>query len=305
MNKYLEKVAKEYITQTRVEDDDVGRKVSGAILGGATSGIVIGKLGGILQKPIINSLGRGAQHYSDDFIKKVSDSVLPETNSTLRTAELGAHPNVRELLVTTGEHTGPYYMHKSQGPLVGKAVYAEQASGRLMSKAMAWLGMGKELPAPDKSLLNHPHFQKNFIYSPLSGNQDILLHEMGHARDFSRGNVGLKLKASKLGSIANGTLSAGVGGAMLGSEKTRDYAWMAPIVGSLPTMRSEFMANVHGAKMIAEHGGKIKPFLGLAAKNLLGYAMVPALSAAAIHGINKARKAGEEINPAEYIRDDR
>lgn len=107
----------------------------------------------------------------------------------------------------------------------------------------------------------HMGYHKNFIRGGDTGNADVVLHELGHATDFSRfgkaktyvGMIGRTLAGSPLGHVA--TLSAAA--AVANNDDPNKAKW-APVIPAVPAasiMREEFMANYHAAKGIAKHKG--------------------------------------------------
>jgi hypothetical protein len=264
MNKYLTKIAKEYFNEEKVEDDRLSKKFGQAVVTGATAGIAMKGGMKLFQEPILSSLQNGKSTINPDVLEKIKDHALHATNSTMDMNEAfprGA-PNF-------GKDPGPFYA--------------------------------------DKHLI--PGAAKNYVHFPeyKTQNGDALIHELGHAVDFNH-NVGslghkLKLGSGVFSRLASGVPAAAIGGALLSNEKTRDYAWTVPVIASLPTMHSEYMANHHGNNLLKAHGVSAKGrvgFLGLAAKNLLGYAGAPAITAGTIAGINHFMRKGEEINADEW-----
>ena len=80
---------------------------------------------------------------------------------------------------------------------------------------------------------------------------------------------------------------------MLTNEKTRDYAWAAPVVTAAPMLRGEAAANYHGYKMLKQHGTSAmkKNFLeNIAGKNMLSYGSGVAAVGLSLHVINKINK---------------
>jgi hypothetical protein len=133
----------------------------------------------------------------------------------------------------------------------------------------------------------------NFVNMKYEGktikNLDVAAHELGHARDamkFSKAKNMATVAERSLRSVGAGHLA---GAAMLQNEKTRDKAWVAPIVGHAATLRSEAAANYHGYKMLKQHGTAAmkRKFLGMAGKNMIGYASKPAAGAAVMYAAGK------------------
>lgn len=88
----------------------------------------------------------------------------------------------------------------------------------------------------------------------LGKNHAVTMHELGHAKDFSRGPVGLKIKSLKYRNHISG--AAGVlSGVMLAHQDTENYAPVVAALGSLPNLRAETMANYHAYHGIKAHKG--------------------------------------------------
>jgi hypothetical protein len=304
MNRYLEKVAKEYITEVRVEDTDNGRKLGAAVAGAGTAGIIQGKVGPALQKPIMNALNKWSPDVSTEVMEKIKEDVLPKTNTTLNIREVGGNEAYQDFHKGLGAHTGPHYASMENMESMRKNFH-RMLSAQEQAKKVGYKVLGIDYEPEYKGQLDKDYgpFKKNYIHFGGHKNTDVLVHEMGHAVDLNKGNVKLKNLASNFSRRTMGLPSAAVGGAMLASDKTRDYAWMAPWVAAAPTLRDEFAANKEAYKLIKQHGGHANKYLKLGGANLLGYAAVPLLSSLALAGINHARKKGEEVNPDEWLKD--
>jgi len=264
MNKYLTKIAKEYFSEEKVKDDRASKKIGQAIITGATAGIAMKGGMKVIQEPILNALYNGKSSIDPETLEKIKEHTLRATNSTMDIHE--AFP------------LGPPKLPKNSGPFY-------------MDKHLA------------------PKAYKNYVHFPeyKTQNADALIHELGHAVDFNHnvGSLGHKVKigGGVLSRLTSGVPAAAIGGALLSNEKTRDYAWTAPVIGALPTLHSEYMANHYGNNLLKTHGVSAKGragFLGLAAKNMLGYVGAPAIAAGTIAGINHLMRKGEEINPDEW-----
>lgn len=88
-------------------------------------------------------------------------------------------------------------------------------------------------------------------------NKDVIMHELGHAKDMAT-HTKLKTRAAMMGGHAIPGKLAGLGAstALLSSEKTEKYAPIASAVPGLITLRQEGAANYHAYKQIAKHQGK-------------------------------------------------
>jgi hypothetical protein len=119
-------------------------------------------------------------------------------------------------------------------------------------------------------------------------NMDVMMHELGHAKDFST-HGHLKQKAQLFGNrMGNHAALAGV--AAMSSEKTRDYAPLAAAVPGALVLRSEAMANYHAYHGIKAHKGAqaANKFLThFVPKQMAGYVAGTMGPAAGLYGANK------------------
>ena len=300
-NIYLEKIAKEYYQQTNADDADKTRWIGTAVVGAGTAGLGAKMLNPLFQKPVHNIALKGEPQISESVLAKMREDIAKSTGTTFNLSEVGGNPNMENVLrITTGQKGDAYYPKESFSKIQRMA----HLVGKVSNKVRPFAGPFKDhLPEyhNDYKDTSRP-YTKNYIHSVFP-NTDVQAHEMGHAVDYSKGNRAIKSGLSMAGRILHGTPAAAIGGALLGSENTRDYAWAAPLVGAAPVLREEFMANKHGYDLIKKHGGKPGKFLGLAAANLLGYAAVPSIAAGTLAGINHARRKGAEFNPEDYFRE--
>lgn len=261
MNKYLEKIAEE----TKKDK----KKNMGVLAGGVVGlGSTVASMEGarLAQKPIINA--------------------LDETPTIDRATWKKIIRSNKDLNVTTSVH-GAF---KDSGPSNAKRDEYRSASGsagpHYFDKDVAKrFGFGDL----KKSVIRMRH--------PFTGgnvkNTDVGLHELGHAADYRRSSKPVRMAKvySGIASKLVSTTGAGhlAGGVMLGGEKTKDKAWMAPLIAAAPMVESEAAANYHGYKMLKPHGTAAmkSSFRTLAAKNMLGYMTHPTLGAGSLYLANK------------------
>ena len=301
MNKYLEKIAKEYLNQTTVENNELGYKLGNMAVGFTGTGLAMKYLGPVFQKPVM-AYAQARNSIPLDVLDKIKTDVLPRTNTTFDIHEVGGPSGFANAYSGLGLTKVPHYASIKNMNQISNTLHR---GGKIQNMVREVPFLKPHVPHYDGSLKSKvDDFKKNYIGMG-SFNPDAAIHEMGHAVDFNTGNVKAKHLVSQVGRRLGGKLGGSIGaGLMLSNEKTRDYAWTAPIVASLPTMREEFMANKHGYDLINKHGGKGRSFLPLAAANLLGYAAAPALGAGTVALINHLKRKGEVINPEEYLRDE-
>ncbi len=300
-NVYLEKIAKEYYQQTYADDADKTRWIGTAVVGAGTAGIGAKYLNRAFQVPISHVATQGTPHISKEVLNRMKEDVLKNTGTTFNVRDIGGNPHMHDMIDMIGKQRGDFYLHKDSMPSMQSRIHTV---AKVLNKARPFVGpLESMIPKYNNELADTSKaYTKNYIHSMLP-NTDVQAHEMGHAVDYSKGNLAMKRHLGSVGKLLHGAPSAAIGGALLGSEKTRDYAWMAPLVASAPVIREEFMANKHGYDLIKKHGGKPGKFLGLAAANLLGYAAAPAIASGALAGINIARRKGEEFDPEDYFRE--
>lgn len=293
MNKYLEKIAKEFLVQSQEDNPDPYNKLTAGAVGAITAGIAHSKVAPTLSGFLVGDLMHAEPGENEEVLKKTLKEVLPRTNTTLDVHE--ATPN-RFLGDTVKTMMGdePVYVPESTISGIGSKIHK---IGRFMNAIGKPLGVDPQYK--DELLDNRA--TKNYINMGNTRNTDILFHELGHAEDFATGPVKLKKALMPVGRMGGLAFTA-AGGAMLTNEKTRDYAWAAPIVGSLPTLREEYSASKRGYDMIKRHGGVGKKYIPAMARAFGTYMMKPGLAAATLAGINYARRKGEEVDPDEWLK---
>lgn len=300
MNRYLEKIAKEYLVRTEEDNPDVGNKIGTGIGTAVVAGAVNKKISPLLQNPIMKYLNNKDGQIPHEVLEKMKADVLPRTNTTMRLSEVGGTPAFRNMINLMGAGS-PFYADKEGLVTSQKRMHFLSKATKPLAKLVKAIGF--DVPVYDNEFkTGSKPFTKNYLHFD-HHNTDVIAHELGHAVDMNTGPAKFKKALYSAGARLSGLPSAAIGGAMLTNEKTRDYAWMAPVVASMPTLHSEAMANKHAYNLIKKHGGNPKKFLGLAAANMLGYAAKPLLTGGTIAGINHLRRKGEEINPEEYLRD--
>lgn len=298
MNKYLEKIAKEYVVEEHVDNPDLGNKVGGAILGLSAANIANKHIGGHVQKYIGKKLLLGKGGESDDVVRRTLKSTLAATNSTDIPSEVGnkAAQRVVDILPNA-----PAYMPASNIDRVGRLLHRAQKFQAGLSKTPV---LKRFVPHPGEYVYDGAKATKNFvIHGNGAFNTDAVFHELGHAVDLNKGPFKMKMRMDGLSRGPGRFAGSAIGGAMLTNEKTRDYAWAAPLVASVPHLRSEVMANVHGNRLIKAHGGVGKTFRGTALLNMASYLAGPSLAAGALYGVNKLKRKGEQIDPDEWLSD--
>lgn len=257
MNKYLEKIA------SKVEKND--HHVLKGLAGGAgafVGGVAASNASAL---PLIREI---AQHhrFSQGALKKVMrDNKDLNVTFSPHKAMKRATQEHKDTFVKGLDKAGPHYASED---------YMKQVGGG----------------------------HKAYVHNKYSGrevkNHTVLMHELGHARDKAilkaknskavkgLGAAGLVARRLHLGTIA--------GTGMLASEKYKDKAWIAPLVGSLHHIRSEAAANYHGHKIVSKHVPHMKGKFGrLAALNTLNALAMPITQSAILHHLGHKKDKHE------------
>jgi hypothetical protein len=128
---------------------------------------------------------------------------------------------------------------------------------------------------------------------------DIIMHELGHAKDYSR-HIGPKALLNKTYASKHGRMGFGMAGsALLTDKQTENYAPALAAVPGLAQMRSEGAANMHAFRGIKAHKGigAANKFLARTAlPNMAHYgasnAVAPAIAALLLMAKKYSRKNG-------------
>lgn len=240
-NKYLEKIA-----QTSE------KKKSGFILAGlpsAMAGVTVSGLAGGRHVAKMTSRTRDAIHNTNSYSDAGTIKKMIRDNKLNVTMNSRIH-NIKKHL----SGGGPSSMHAKAMASSPEANPAFSPTGNIRKKTKDFV-------------VGVRHFGKVV-------NKDIIMHELGHAKDMST------FRKLKVGSTVAGKLGGIAAPLMLSHEKTKDYAAPLAAVSVLPTLRNEAMANVHAYKGIKAHKGAVaaKSF----AKKLLPNQMGAYLGSAAI-----------------------
>lgn len=302
-NRYIVKIAKEYYNRVEESDPRVSSALGAAAVGGVAAHQLNSRVGNLLQRHVVAPMLNFEPTLPDSVLSKLRDDTLKATNSTMNLAEAGGSKAAAGMMAPVIESAGPSFV-------------PYQSLNSNQSRMHKILGITNKLAAPlrkltdgkmgqiyDGSLAGKPTFNKNFVHLGGAKNTDILAHELGHAVDFTRGPTALKRGVSEVARRLHGVPAAALGGLALTNEKTRDYAWLAPIALSAPTLREEAAANLNAAKLVKQYGGNASKLRGLFGRNLLSYSLPVAAASGALAGINYLRRKGEEVNPEDWIKD--
>jgi hypothetical protein len=265
MNKYLKQIVK---TAESFKDRHIGAAAVGTI-GGVYAGMAVS---GPANGPISKAMHRDGPMTHGELRKVLKANKDLNTTFSVHRAFKGSPEAAHHVKSHLGK-AGPFFA----GDEIRQIFSHDPDKGKYFSKPM----------------------HKNFVNMKLPGGKGnvkdltIALHELGHAKDFNTGSKLLRRakNISHMGSsfAHKSGLGVAIGGAMSLSDKTKDYAWTAPVVAAAPLLRSEAAANYHGYQMSKNHISKASrnSFLRLAGKNMLGYGAPVAAAAGAIYGANK------------------
>ena len=108
MNKYLEKIAKEYLNQTTVENNELGYKLGNMAVGFTGTGLAMKYLGPVFQKPIM-AYAQARNSIPLDVLDKIKTDVLPRTNTTFDIHEVGGPSGFANAYSGLGLTKVPHY----------------------------------------------------------------------------------------------------------------------------------------------------------------------------------------------------
>lgn len=304
MNRYLEKIAKEYYTRTDVNDNRVGTVLGGALVGGVTTHVINNKIGNAIRDRLDTSLGMQYPTVRQSVLEKIHNDVMPRTNTTMNLASAGGSREAAGLYEGLAMANGTHYVPHEQinatqriGHIAGKAhnVYVKTVNKILGDNFIP--------KVYNDEFYGKPTFSKNYIHTGYAHNTDLVAHEMGRAVDLHTGLGSAKRVASMAGKALNGLPAAALGGLALTNEDTRDYAWAVPLAVAAPALREEVAAGTNAARLVTQFGGDASKLKSTVSRKFLGKAL-PALAASgALAGINYLRHKGEEVNPDEWIKE--
>jgi hypothetical protein len=220
-NKYLEKIA----SDKNKDKSKVVSAVGASLLGGFSAGVAGGALQHAVSRKVVSAIS--ASH---------SDS--------------GAdHHTLRKFMKDNGLHKTTTFNTRKHN--VDKMTFSKNPLGKIY-KHLASNGA----PGPAFLRTRGVGAQKDFVVGLRNGgktvkNADVLMHELGHAKDFqSYGKLKALAPIAKMPGVSSvATIAA------LSNDKTRDYA---PAVAAIPgalTLREEAAANYHAYKGIKAHKG--------------------------------------------------
>ena len=296
MNKYLEKIAKEYLNTEQVEDPSISRKLGLAAVGGMSAGLGMKYIGNPLGQRIGKALINREPTYDEKFVEELKERYGRETGTKFSPYEIGGSgPNADRLRNMLDIPGNPHYADKE---MMNKALKRMDTLQNLQNGVLKKIGLGRYAGGRAEST----PFTHNLINEGYIKNIDATIHELGHAVDFKDFKAARPL--SRVSRLLSTPLAGGaIGGAMLSNEKTRDYAWTAPILSNALTWREEAAANRNAYKMIKAHGRSGKGFLPTIALNALSYATPAFITGGVLAGVNHLRHKGEEVNPDEWLSD--
>lgn len=216
-NKYLEKVAETKKKESNWQLD----KALPVIIGGTVAGHLVGATGA----------------YSTLKTMKAVDS--PHSEADIGTIKKMVRDNKLDVSFNTRTHNINKVYSDTSTSINGALHEQHRKAIKGMVHPAFVPGFGK--------------VQKSFIAGVKSykgtANKDVIMHELGHAKDFS------KHKNLKVGTLHAGRLGGLASKLALTNKKTEKYSIPIAVASTLPTLRSEGMANYHAYKGIQAHKG--------------------------------------------------
>jgi hypothetical protein len=317
-NKYLEKIAKEYLVETELENPDPWHKIGAGFVGATTAGVMdrlVGKKlmnflptpanwkpaesGETLDKALYTVAdqveARGHNVSMDPFTAVNHPYAIPAHQYAVKTlhGKRSIEPSFTHArfanLATSASNTGLHVLDKVVEPITTRLGYPG------IAKQMFPDGYKGELGKADKVTAHY--------FNMGSGNHDLRFQELGRIQDLTGKFGKAKRIANIAGHLTSGIPAAAIGGAMLGSEKTRDYAWAAPLALALPRVREEVAATKNGLDLIRASGGSGKGFVGKASYRSLKNLVPTLFASGTLAGVNYLKRQGEKVDPDEWLRD--
>lgn len=234
-NKYLEKVAEE-----RKKDNAFVQagKGFGALVGGSLAMTPVAIAQMHVGKKVLNYVDSPHEHANLGTIKKM-----------LRDNKMDVSMNHRPHHVDKHLNGGLAQSHR---PLVSGVRGPVFIPGKHMGPGNKNFLGGVKKPDYNNVKFHNPHgsaWGGRMIVPNKIVNKDVIMHELGHAKDFSRhGKI-------KTGLTIGGGLANKIAPALLLNDKTKDYAVPVAAAASAITLRNEAMANYHAYKGIKAHKG--------------------------------------------------
>jgi hypothetical protein len=258
-NKYLTKIA-----ENQEKSEGVGKRVGKALLSGTLLGPVAAGT------PVAYLANRAGHHLLNTEMNAKGNADLGTVKKFMKDNKLH-----NKVTFNNREHS----LHKSKMPLMD----------RLRVQATEYHGFAAYHP-------NHSG-GKAHITGVRGKNKDVLMHELGHAKDFNS-HSSVKRVGMHIARHPHSHAAFGAAGAlMLSNDKTRDYAPLASAVPGALMLREEAAANYHAFKGIKAHKGAHagnKFLKGMARKNMINYGLS---AAAPVAGMYAAKKIMDAWSP--------
>ena len=305
MNKYLIKVAKEYYNRVEESDPRLSSALGSAVVGGVAAHQLNSRVGNVLQSRFVLPMMHSKPSVPLNILDKLRDETLKATNSTMDLRMAGGAPEAAELMHPVVTSRGPTFAPYQSLNFAQKNMHRALSLGDKFTKPFRKLMGGDDSNLYTGQLGGKPTFNKNFVTMTGASNTDALIHELGHAVDYTSGPTALKRGAANVARMVHGVPAAALGGLALTNENTRDYAWTVPLVAAAPVLRDEIAANINAVKLVKKYGGSAGGLKGLIGRNLLSYSIPAVAASGALAGINHLRRKGEEINPEDYLSENR
>ena len=289
-NKYLEKIA----VTTSENHDQKSRKFSGVSMAGQAfvAGTAINTAGAIVHKK-----------YVSPALEKMVPHTKGQSSADLGTIRHMIRKNKLEVSMNDRGHA----LRKAVGPRISSPSSISDYKTNAIKDDIVHAGTFTSAPG----MFSRKHLdgsgatkdvliggrQKDILgnRTGVATNPDVIMHELGHAKDYKTGH-------SKLKSLAytHGTNAAAVGaGAALLNEKTQDYATPIAVLGEVGKLRAEGAANYHAYQGIKSHKGAeaAKKFATkLVPKQMATYALPSATIVGSTYAVQKLVKHYRDHN---------
>lgn len=226
MNKYLEKIAAD-----KDESDGKGKKIGKAFLSNWAGNTAAGVAGIATQLPVAN--------------KVRAKITLPQSESGADLHTVRKFMKDNNLHKTTTFNTRSHNIENAQ---FGKGKFADIIKNTVKG------GAGGPAYMPARTFGGA---KKDFVvgvrdHNGALKNHDILMHELGHAKDF-QSNRHLKAWGGMI--AKNKMINGAATVAALSDDDKRKYAPAIAAIPGIATLREEGMANYHAYKGIKAHKG--------------------------------------------------
>ena len=264
-NKYLEKIA-----QTLSGSDNKRKDPFLSFAKGAIGSVAAGSVAGL---GAVGQIG-----YSGAKKSKYTKEELRSVRSYLRSSGLGSGVKFEKYLHPAGPHMRPNINPSSK--------YHASRSKDTVDHTLDAIFSGKGGSYSPR---------KRFIVNNPTADFNILMHELGHAKDFSK-HAPIKNGLAYM-RVAGPALALAGGTAAISNKKTEKYAPAIAALPALPTLHSELTADYHAVRHIGKTLGakRVGKYVGSHILPKLSYVGATLAPAVGFHQVLKARRHNEAL----------